>query len=190
MIGTLSGTVDEIYNDHIILNVNGIGYIIYLSLQTLNFCIVGKKIKLFIETNSNSRENTIQLYGFIDKEEQQCLRLLIKISGISYKIAISVLSKLTPEQFYSAIANEDKILLKMSGLGTKLVNRLITELHGKISKVKTNHYLIHEDAVSALINLGYEKMKAYDTVKKIQDNLPSLETKDIIRIALKDLSTL
>ncbi len=95
MIGALKGTVDEIYNDHIILNVNDVGYIVYLSTQTLNSCVVGKKIKLSIETYSNSRENIPQLYGFIDREEQQCLRLLVKISGISYKIAISIPSSLS-----------------------------------------------------------------------------------------------
>jgi holliday junction DNA helicase RuvA len=187
MIGTLSGIVDEIYNDHIILNVNDVGYTIYLSAQALGFCTVGKKVKLSIETNSNSRENTAQLYGFIDKEEQQCLRLLVKISGISYKIAISILSKLTPEQFYSAVANEDKMLLKISGLGIKLINRIITELNGKVSKPT---YSINEDAVSALINLGYERITAYNAVKKAQNDLPNSETKAIIHIALKELSTL
>ncbi|WP_253299988.1 Holliday junction branch migration protein RuvA [Wolbachia endosymbiont of Chironomus riparius] len=190
MIGNLSGVIDEIYSDHIILNVNGIGYIVYLSAKTLSFCTIGSKIKLFVETYSNSRENFPQLYGFINREEQHCLRLLVKVSGISYKTAISILSKLTPEQFFLAVANEDKVLFKMSGLGPKLINRIITELHSKVSKSEINHHPIQEEAVSALINLGYEKMKAYNTIRKIQDELPNLETKDMIRMALKDLSIL
>ncbi|WP_168464369.1 Holliday junction branch migration protein RuvA [Wolbachia endosymbiont of Ctenocephalides felis wCfeT] len=192
MIGTLSGIVDEIHSDHIILNVNDIGYIVYLSTKTLNVCSSKNRIKLLIETYANSRENVTQLYGFINKEEQSCLRLLVKISGVSYKTAMSILSKLTPEQLFSAIINEDKVTLKMSGLGPKLINRIITELRGKVSKLELNNnfHPIKEDAVSALINLGYEKMKAYDTIKKIQDESPNLETKDIIREALKELSTL
>ncbi|QIT36324.1 Holliday junction branch migration protein RuvA [Wolbachia endosymbiont of Brugia pahangi] len=188
MIGNLSGTVDEVYGDHIILNVNDVGYIIYLSAKALNVCYIGSKIKLLIETCANNRENTTQLYGFINKEEQSCLRLLVKVSGVSYKTAMSILSKLTPEQLFLAIMNEDKIALKISGLGPKLINRIITELSGKVSKLEINNnnfYPINEDAVSALINLGYEKTKVYDTIKKYK---PNLDTKDIIRTALKELS--
>ena len=193
MIGNLSGTIDEINSDHVILSVNDVGYIVYLSAKTLSTCSTGKKIKLLVETYSNGRENIAQLYGFINKEEQSCLRLLVKVNGVSYKTAMSILGKLTPEQLFSAIINEDKMSLKMSGLGPKLINRIITELHGKVSKLEinnNNYYPIKEDAISALINLGYEKVKAYDTIKKIQDESPNLETKDIIRMALKELSTL
>lgn len=191
MIGSLSGIVDEVHSDHITLNVNDVGYLVYLSAKALGHCSVGSRVKLLIETYSNSRENIPQLYGFINKEEQKCLRLLVKVSGVSYKTAMSILSKLTPEQFFSAVASEDKVLLKISGLGPKLINRIITELHGKVSKLEvSNNQPIQEDAISALINLGYEKMKAYDTIKKIQDESPNLETKDIVRMALKDLSTL
>ncbi|MGL5029008.1 MAG: Holliday junction branch migration protein RuvA [Wolbachia pipientis] len=193
MIGNLSGIVDEVRSDHIILNVNDVGYIVYLSAKTLSACAIGSRIKLLIETYANNRENTTQLYGFISKEEQRCLRLLVKVSGVSYKTAMSILSKLTPEQLFLAIMNEDKVTLKMSGLGLKLINRIITELSGKVSKLEINNNNfnpINEDALSALINLGYEKMKAYDTIKKIQDESSNLGTKDIIRIALKELSTL
>ncbi|MDM8335213.1 Holliday junction branch migration protein RuvA [Wolbachia pipientis] len=193
MIGSLSGIVDEVRSDHIVLNVSDVGYIVHLSAKALNACSTGSRIKLLIETYANNRENITQLYGFISKEEQRCLRLLVKVSGVSYKTAMSILSKLTPEQLFLAIANEDKVTLKMSGLGPKLINRIITELNSKVSKLGVNNNdfcPIKEDAISALINLGYEKMKAYDTIKKIQDESPNLETKDIIRAALKELSTL
>ncbi|BET32130.1 MULTISPECIES: Holliday junction branch migration protein RuvA [Wolbachia] len=193
MIGNLSGIVDEVRSDHIILNVNDVGYMVYLSAKTLSACAIGSRIKLLIETYANNRENVAQLYGFISKEEQQCLRLLVKVSGVSYKTAMSILSKLTPEQLFLAIMNEDKVALKMSGLGLKLINRIITELSGKVSKLEINNNNfnpINEDALSALINLGYEKMKAYDTIKKIQDESSNLDTKDIIRMALKELLTL
>ncbi|MDN5247733.1 MAG: Holliday junction branch migration protein RuvA [Wolbachia endosymbiont of Tyrophagus putrescentiae] len=190
MIGNLSGIIDEVHSDYVILNVNGVGYIVYLSAKTLGICTVGNKVKFLIETYINSRDNSTQLYGFISKEEQKCLRLLVKVNGVSYKTAMSILSKLTPEQFFLAVAHGDKILLKISGLGPKLINRIITELCGKVDKPEVNISPIQEDAVSALVNLGYEKMKAYDTIKKIQDESPDLETKDIVRMALKDLSTL
>lgn len=71
MIGNLSGIVDEVHSDYIILNVNDVGYIVYLSAKTLNACSTGSKIKLLIETCANNRENITQLYGFISREEQQ-----------------------------------------------------------------------------------------------------------------------
>ncbi|QKX01448.1 Holliday junction branch migration protein RuvA [Wolbachia endosymbiont of Cruorifilaria tuberocauda] len=192
MIGSLNGIVDEIYSDHIILNVNDVGYVVYLSIKTLSICSIGSKIKLFIETYLN-RESITQLYGFISKEEQQCLRLLVKVSGVSYRTAISILSKLTPDQLFLAVISEDKSALKMSGLGLKLINRIITELSDKVDKLRINNNNLHtikEDAVSALINLGYKKIKAYDAIKKIQDKSPTLDTSDIICMALKELSTL
>ncbi|WCR54529.1 MAG: Holliday junction ATP-dependent DNA helicase RuvA [Wolbachia endosymbiont of Ctenocephalides orientis wCori] len=194
MIGSLSGTIDEIHSDHIILNVNDVGYIVYLSSKTLSLCSTGDKIKLFIETYANSRENIPQLYGFTNKEEQKCLRLLVKVSGVSYKTAMSILSKLTPDQLFLAIVNEDKMALKISGLGPKLITRIMNELQSKVMKMGANHNTyqipIKEDAISALINLGYEKMKAYDTIKRVQSESPELETSDIVRMALNELSTL
>ncbi|WP_143689278.1 Holliday junction branch migration protein RuvA [Wolbachia endosymbiont of Nilaparvata lugens] len=190
MIGNLSGIVDEVCSDHIILNVNDVGYIVYLSAKILSACSIGSRVKLLIDTYANSRENVAQLYGFISKEEQQCLRLLVKVSGVSYRTAMSILSKLTPEQLFLAIINEDKLALKVSGLGPKLINRIITELNGKVSKLEINNNHFHsisEDALSALINLGYERTKAYDTIKKIEDESPNLDTKDIIRMALKTI---
>ncbi|WGJ62135.1 Holliday junction branch migration protein RuvA [Wolbachia endosymbiont of Frankliniella intonsa] len=190
MIGNLRGIVDEVCSDHIILNVNDVGYIVYLSAKTLSACSIGSRVKLLIDTYANSRENVTQLYGFISKEEQKCLRLLVKVSGVSYKTAMSILSKLTPEQLFLAVINENKLALKVSGLGLKLINRIITELNGKVSKLETNNNHFHsisEDALSALINLGYERTKAYDTIKKIEDESPNLDTKDIIRMALKTI---
>ena len=90
MIGNLRGIVDEVCSDHIILNVNDVGYIVYLSAKTLSACSIGSRVKLLIDTYANSRENVTQLYGFISKEEQQCLRLLVKVSGVSYKTAMSI----------------------------------------------------------------------------------------------------
>ncbi|GFY65507.1 Holliday junction ATP-dependent DNA helicase RuvB [Trichonephila inaurata madagascariensis] len=174
MIGNLSGIVDEVRSDHIILNVNDVGYMVYLSAKTLSACSIGSRVKLLIETYANNRENVAQLYGFISKEEQQCLRLLVKVSGVSYKTAMSILSKLTPEQLFLAIMNEDKVALKMSGLGLKLINRIITELSGKVSKLEINNnnfHPINEDALSALINLGPEQLDDFVGQKDLIQNL-------------------
>ncbi|WP_339045196.1 Holliday junction branch migration protein RuvA [Candidatus Mesenet endosymbiont of Agriotes lineatus] len=190
MIGSLTGIIDEINSDHIILNVNGVGYIVYLSVKSLNLCHLGNSIRLFIETY-HSRDNIVQLYGFITKEEQSCLRLLVKVNGISYRIAITILSKLEPTEVLSAIASGDKVAFKLSGLGPKLIARIITELQNEVNKLNISYSpIVQEDATLALINLGYDRSRVYSIVQDIKKDSPSLKTEDIIRRALKDLFTI
>ncbi|XGA08687.1 MAG: Holliday junction branch migration protein RuvA [Wolbachia endosymbiont of Xenopsylla cheopis] len=188
MIGSLTGIIDEVNSDHIILNANGIGYIVYLSVKSLNSCDLDSSIKLFIETH-HSRDNIVQLYGFTTKEEQSCLRLLVKVNGISYRTAITILSKLEPIEVLSAIASGDKVAFKLSGLGPKLTARIITELQNEVNKLNISYSpIIQEDATLALINLGYDRSRVYNIVQDIKKDSPSLKTEDIIRRALKDLS--
>ncbi len=184
MIGRLTGVVDEINSDHVILNVNGVGYIVYLSAKSLNLCSLCDSVKFFIDTHG--KDNVTQLYGFITKEEQSCLRLLVKVNGISYKTAMTILSRMGPDQVLSAIAGGDKVAFKLSGLGPKLIVRVITELQNEVSKFNISP-IIEEDAIPALINLGYDRLKVYNVVKNIKDNSPNLKSEDIIRKALKDL---
>lgn len=189
MIGSLTGIVDEINSDHVILNVNGVGYIVHLSVKSLNLCHLGSSVRLFIETH-HSRDNIVQLYGFTTKEEQSCLRLLVKVNGISYKTAITILSKLEPTEVLSAIASGDKVAFKLSGLGPKLITRIITELQNEVSKFNISYSpIVQEDATLALINLGYDRSKVCSIVQDIKKDSPNLKTEDIIRRALRNLSS-
>ncbi|MDB1135145.1 Holliday junction branch migration protein RuvA [Candidatus Anaplasma sp. TIGMIC] len=191
MIGTLSGIVEEILDNGIILSVGGVGYIVHISYRTLLRCKRGDMKKLYIETYVN-RENVPQLYGFDNTAEQQCLRMLIKVSGINYKTALSILDRLTPDQLFSAIVNEDKAALKVGGIGDKLTNRIFTELTPIIQKLEFNPTLAkrsphaeENDAISALLGLGYEKTRILDALGKV-GTTHSLS--DTVRYALKELT--
>lgn len=189
MIGALQGIIEEASTDHILLDVRGVGYIIYLSTKSIYHCKLGEAQKLFI-TVHHQKDKPDQLYGFISKDEQKCLNMLIKVSGISCKTAILILSKLTPNQVFSAIAHQDKLSLKVAGVGTKLIERLITELKSEVEKAHfASTYSPNDeiDAIPALVKLGYDKSKVYNIVHTIKINYPDLDTNGIIKQALKEL---
>ncbi|AHX04350.1 Holliday junction branch migration protein RuvA [Ehrlichia japonica] len=189
MIGNLTGIIEEVHNNHIILNVGNVGYIIQVSHKVLQTCKIGNNIKLYIETYVN-RDNLTQLYGFLDKQEQDYMRMLVTINGINYKTAMSILSKLSPEQIFSAVANNNKNAFRGNGIGEKLAGRIVTELQYQISKVQLEKpFTIKEDdSLAALISLGYDKLKAFNVVQEIKSNFPNDTIQEVIRKALQKLS--
>ncbi|AHC39449.1 Holliday junction branch migration protein RuvA [Ehrlichia muris] len=189
MIGSLTGIIEEVHNNHIILNVGNVGYIIQVSYKVLQTCKIGNNIKLYIETYVN-RDNLTQLYGFLDKQEQEYMRMLVTINGINYKTAMSILSKLSPEQIFSAVINNNKNAFRGNGIGEKLAGRIVTELQYKISKVQIEKtFTIQEDdSLAALISLGYDKLKAFNVVQEIKSNFPNDSIQEVIRKALQKLS--
>lgn len=190
MIGTLSGIVDEVLDNGVILSVGGIGYIVHVSYRTLVNYQRGDALKLYIETHVN-REGVPQLYGFVDTEERNCMKALIKVSGINYKTALSILDRLTPDQIFSAIINEDKAVLKVAGVGNKMISKIFAELASYAQKLEFNVMKKRvaspeeTDAIAALVSLGYEKTQVLDALEKVgvTHNLS-----DTIRSALKELS--
>ena len=189
MIGTLTGVIEEIESDHLILNVGGIGYIVFASSKSLSECSLKEIKRFFIEVHAQKDKPDI-LFGFLEREEQNCLRLLIKVSGISYKTGISILSKITPEQIFQAISEQNKILLKIGGISAKMIDRIITELHSEVSKMNLSlsKSIVNNDAISALVSLGYNSISSYNTVKKLQSTYPELDTQGIIVKALRELA--
>ena len=190
MIGSLTGIIDEVHNNHIILNVSNVGYIIQVSHKVLQTCKIGNNIKLYIETYVN-RDNLPQLYGFLDKQEQDCMRILVTINGINYKTAMSILSKLSPEQIFSAVAHNNKNAFRGNGIGEKLAGRIVTELQYQISKVQQiekTFTIKEDDSLAALISLGYDKLKAFNVVQEIKSNFPNDTIQEVIRKALQKLS--
>ncbi|KJV99477.1 Holliday junction ATP-dependent DNA helicase RuvA [Anaplasma phagocytophilum] len=138
-----------------------------------------------------NRDNVPQLYGFTDTEEQNCLKMLIKVSGINYRTALAILDRLTPDQLFSAIVNEDKAALKVGGVGAKLINRIFTELTPLVQKLEFNIMdkrgpsVEDSDALSALLSLGYEKTRVLNALEKVG---VSHNLSDTVRFALKELS--
>ncbi len=194
----LIGKISEKTPTAAILDVNGIGYEVRVSLSTFSSLPnLGETVKLF--THFVVREDAQLLYGFATEEEREAFRLLISISGIGPKLAITLLSGVTLPELKRAIQEKNvPVLTAISGIGQKTAERVIIELKDKIGKaeISAGKELIHdasvsdqmvEDSVSALVSLGYTKQKAKDAIQKTLKALlgkkPSVE--EIIRAALK-----
>ncbi len=194
----LTGKIAEKTPVAVILDVNGIGYEVRVSLSTFSSLpALGQTVKLF--THFVVREDAQLLYGFATEEEREAFKLLISISGIGPKLAITLLSGVTLPELKHAIQEKNiPVLTAISGIGQKTAERVIIELKDKIGKaeVSAGKELIHdasvsdqmvEDSVSALVSLGYTKQKAKEaiqkTLKAMLGKKPSVE--EIIRAALK-----
>ena len=204
MIGKLKGRVDTIHNDTLILDVNGVGYLVACSAHTLRRLPETNEVaSLLIETKIS--EDRFDLYGFLEETERAWYRELIKVNGVSSKIALAVLSVLAPGQLSSALAAQDKVAFKqVSGVGPKLAMRLVTELKDKIPTFDSSAALPssqnsvpaaeHQgdqrvsDALSALVNLGYSRSDAYGVVNSAIIEQPDMNVSDLIRHGLKALS--
>ncbi len=187
MIGKLYGTVDEIEKDYIILNTNNVGYIIYVTGKILRDCKIGDNLTLFIETYE--REGQTKLYGFVSKQEIAIVRMLIKVNGVSHKIATNIVGTIPIDQIIRGIVSKNPALLKASGVGVKLANRIISELENVIKNhcVEEANPLVC-DAISALINLGYDANGSYKVVNRIMSLYPEINNiNKLVRLALKDI---
>lgn len=197
MYAYIKGTLEEKNKDSIVIDVNGIGYRIYLSDQSLmKLGELGDVIKVY--THYHVREDNISLYGFLSNEELKMFELLIQVSGIGAKTAIAMLSNITPSAFAVAIITDDvKTLTKIPGVGSKSAGRMILELKDKLktedaisketpTNINTSNNENEEEAVQALQILGYNKNVINKVLEKLQ--LENLTTEEIIKLALKHLS--
>ncbi|MGC8870138.1 MAG: Holliday junction branch migration protein RuvA [Brevinematia bacterium] len=192
MIDYIKGKVVEIEENKIILEVNGIGYLIFVPLRIVEFIQEEKEYKFYI--HKHNYEKGEDLYGFLDKEERKLFNLLTEVSNIGPKIAFKILSYLTPEQIItSIISGNTKTISSIKGVGEKAAERIVNELKREISKLgieakseKSNF----EELVIALRTLGFnqnEILKAINNAKKDTSNIFSLETSKAIQICLKYL---
>lgn len=204
MIGKLTGILDTTSINSILLDVQGVGYLVNCSPRTLARCgSKGEALSLYIDTNV--REDAITLYGFIDEAEQEWFRLLHSVQGVGPKAAMAILGVCPPDKLSFSIAAGDKAAITQAdGVGPKLATRILTELKDKAAKIdlapKSQGVAMtipaneaggskEQDAVSALINLGYQRADAYAAVmnvKKANDNEVVLS--EMIRLALQELA--
>lgn len=197
MFDFLNGEIVQKEIDYIVLMVSNIGYRLNVSKNTLLSSFdLGKTQKFY--TYLYVREDNLELFGFIDKVEYNCFKLLISVSGIGPKVAISMLSDLSVDKLYSAICSSDiKMLINCQGIGQKTAQRIVLELKDKITKLGFDQHIEHssisiscnninEDALNALIALGYSKAESSSVLKKVDS---SLSTSDIIKSALKIISS-
>lgn len=205
MIGKLKGTIEEIAEDHCVIDVHGVGYVAHCSARTLaGLGGVGEAAVLFIETYV--REDMIRLYGFASALEREWFRLLQNnVQGVGAKVALAVLSTLTPSELANAIALRDfAMVARAPGVGRKVAERIVTELKSKAPALSGDASgtmgLKQElgegvapapvaDAVSALTNLGYSRDQAANAVAAaLKNGGEGADSAKLIRLGLKELS--
>lgn len=204
MIGKLKGIIDDIASDYVILDVNGVGYKIFVSSKTIHQLPQDQSLVAFL-IDMQIREDDISLYGFTSASEKEWFTKLISVKGISPRIALIILSSLTVNQIISAIiAGEKRAFYDISGVGKKLSERIITELKDtkNISEnlsiappdaidFTKNEQLVSNilnDAVSALSNLGYNRTNAYNICQSLIGAYPDISVGNLIKMALKEFS--
>ena len=194
MIAKLRGIIDQIGEDYIIMDVSGVGYLVYCSSKVINkLSTKGQLDEILIQTIV--REDQITLYGFKEENEKYWFDLLLKVQGVGAKTAIKGLSIMTPEELEMAILSEDKTLLtRIPGIGNKGALRICSELKDKtlnisiqsMSKPKQNSNI--QDLISGLIGLGYGHHEAYEVISKLSNDDKSKKVEDMLQIALKIIS--
>jgi holliday junction DNA helicase RuvA len=203
MIGKLKGTVDEIGEDHVVIDVHGVGYVAYCSGRTLSKLTVGEAVILHIETYV--REDVFRLYGFLSMLEREWFRLLQSVQGVGSKVALAVLTTLTASELANAIALQDKATVaRAPGIGPKVALRIVTELKAKAPafagdaagsigfKQELGEGVASapiSDAVSALTNLGYSRDQAASAVAAaVRTAGEDADSAKLIRLGLKELA--
>lgn len=202
MIGKLTGRVDEVSEDFVIIDVNGVGYVATCAASTLEKLPArGEIVSLIIETHV--REDAIRLFGFTNAEERDWFRLLQNVQGVGAKVALSVLTVLPPADLARAIALGDKASVgKASGVGPKLAARITAELKEKVPAISLAAPALERkghasrgpqgplaEAVSALVNLGYPHLQAADAVTTaLAEHGNDASVSILIRAGLKELA--
>lgn len=203
MIGKLKGVVDSISEDHLILDVHGVGYLVHCSARTLQrLPAPGEAAVLAIETYV--REDMIRLYGFRSEAEREWFRLLQSVQGVGAKVALGILTVLEPSEVAQAVATGDKTAIaRAPGVGPKLAARIVAELKDKApasTPVDPALARVAEtagagepsavaDAVSALVNLGYPQMQAAAAIAAAVKSAGEEATaQTLIRLGLRELA--
>ncbi len=202
MIAQLSGQIVEQNTNQLILDVHGVGYLVTVSSSTLSqIRELPGTISLLIEMIV--REDSLTLYGFYTSEEKSAFTVLQSVQGVGAKAAISILSVLTPDSLKQAILSSDKAMVsRADGVGPKLAQRIVNELAEKVGKLPTSlgntenmgvspagagQSAISQDAISALVNLGYSQSEAWAAVQRASAKSDTDELGQLLNLALKEV---
>jgi Holliday junction DNA helicase RuvA len=192
MIARLSGTLAETTSDSAVIDVAGVGYLVHLSTRTLDALgPIGGQVLLLTELQV--REDAWTLFGFGSAAERDTFRILTSVQGVGGKVALAILSALSPDELARAVAQDDKAMIgRANGVGPKLAARIANELQGKLGVVAIGGAApvprggAAADALSALANLGFKPAEASAAVNAAQDDLGPDATLDaLVRLALK-----
>ncbi len=193
MIGMLRGRVWEIQAENIVLDVQGVGYLLAVPLGLLSKVRTGQD--LFLYTHMHVREDELSLYGFDSIEEKRLFLLMLSVSGIGPKASLAILSTFTPEEIQGAISSENiSLLTKVPGIGKKIAQRLVLELKekfkGPIVTVRNSPggHLGNSDALETLLALGYNMAEARQALGQLNGEADALTTEEQIKGALRVLT--
>lgn len=208
MIAKLMGNLDSLGDDWVIIDVSGVGYLVYCSARTLrNMPIIGGNISLHIETHV--REDHIHLFGFQDHGEKAWFSLVQTVQGVGAKVALAILSLYGGDELTQIVAAADKVALtRVTGVGPKVAGRIVAELKDKVAKMDLGSVALSTepseqskkrgaaigpanagDAVSALVNLGYGRADAFGAIATVGRRLGSDATIEaLITEGLKELA--
>ncbi|HXM00210.1 MAG TPA: Holliday junction branch migration protein RuvA, partial [Rhizomicrobium sp.] len=198
MIGKLSGTVDSLAEDHAIVDVGGVGYLVHCPSSTLSRLAVGAGVSLMIETKVS--EDAIRLYGFFTAEEREWFRLLQTVQNVGARVALNVLSALSSRELQRALALSDKAAIgRAQGVGPKLALRIVTELKDKGPSMMLRGHDgdaidatiaprgPEADAVAALVKLGYSQGQAAEAIARAARDLGDAPVDVLIRESLRTM---
>lgn len=196
MIGWLNGKiVDKPQPGKLVLDVNGVGYDVETSLQTF-FQLEFQNDAISLHIHTIVREDALLLYGFLDHQERALFRALIKVNGVGPKLAIAILSSITPNEFVQCIHDQNTLLLtRLPGIGKKTAERLVVEMKDSLKQLPHSQQLSErpalklreqDEAVKALEALGYKQQEAIKVISKLDDGNQTCE--QLIRQGLQALS--
>ncbi|MDO8446970.1 MAG: Holliday junction branch migration protein RuvA [Deltaproteobacteria bacterium] len=199
MIAQLSGKLIHKSPEYSIIDVNGVGYRVFTPFSTF-YELPDIENQVTLHTYTNVREDALQLFGFLTTDEKEIFQLLISVSGIGPKLAVNILSGITPEELKGALLSGNLVrLTAIPGIGKKTAERMVLELRDKVLKlhkekpgvqakpVLTSDEVL-EDAISALVNLGYKRPQAEGALEKVRKENPDSDIEEMIRGALKILA--
>lgn len=199
MISYLRGTLAAVEEDKVVVDVGGVGYGVFMSGQAMGqLPAVGREVKLY--TYLNVKEDAMQLYGFLTRDDLRVFKLLIGVNGIGPKGGLGVLSVLSPDDLrFAVLSNDVKAICAAPGIGRKTAEKLILELRDKLrledalehiamdpeAPVRSEeHNEVQSEAIQALVALGYGSTEALKAVRKVEMD-GDMGTEDVLKLALK-----
>ena len=191
MIGFLTGKIISSKPTQILLDVNGVGYTVNISINTFEKISEKETVSLFIHTSV--KEDSITLFGFFTQSEKEMFELLISISGIGPKLGLNILSGIVVDDLKSAISNGNvSRLIAIPGIGRKTAERVVLELRNKVDAIKADGVIketsAKDEAISALTTLGYQRQIADKVVRDLLSENVNYSLEELIRKALAGLN--
>lgn len=208
MISYIKGELTEIFNDMIVVENNGVGYNINVPVSVIEqISSIGNEVKIY--TYLNVKEDECSLFGFLTRDDLNMFKMLISVNGIGPKVAVGALSNISSDDLRFAVLSDDVAAIKaLPGIGSKTAQKLIIELKDKLKldevfesalarnaqgsaakTVSSNVMMIRNDAVEALVSLGYSGKDALKAVKAVED-IENKDSETVLKEALKNLAIL